>query len=146
MPEHPKILLVEDDSDDAFLTKRALEKAGVSLGVIHLHDGEEAIKYLSGDAPYADRNKHPLPALVLLDLKMPKMDGFDVLAWIQNRAELASLPVVVLTGSVHPKDISAAKNLGAAGYQIKPVQFSALVEIIESIASGRLLDLKPGFH
>ena len=135
MTNPPPILLVEDDPDDAFLTRRALEKAGVLLRVTHVPDGDEAIKYLSGQPPYEDRNIHPMPALVLLDLKMPKMGGFDVLTWMQTQPELTGLSVVVLTGSIHPKDVANAKKLGAAGYQVKPVQFSALVDIIERVAS-----------
>src|SRR3954471_2172026 len=110
----PIILLVEDDPNDALLAERALRKAGVTHKIIHLHDGEEAIKYLGGESEFTDRVKHPLPRLVLLDLKMPKLTGFDVLTWLQSRPEIAAMvPVVVLTGSIHPQDIEDARRLGA---------------------------------
>jgi len=128
------ILLVEDDLNDALLAQKALRKAGISHPIIHLNDGEEAIKYFSGEAPFDDRAKHPLPMLVLLDLKMPKLTGFDVLTWLQNHPELAaSIPVVVLTGSIHPEDIANAKKLGAVGYEVKPVNFAQLVSMAETL-------------
>ena len=134
------ILLVEDDLNDALLAEKALRKAGILHPIIHLNDGEEAIKYFSGEAPFDDRTRHPLPMLVLLDLKMPKLTGFDVLTWLQNRPELAAIPVVVLTGSIHPEDIANAKKLGAVGYEVKPVNFAQLVSMAETlrfrIASG----------
>jgi CheY-like chemotaxis protein len=138
----PIILLVEDEPDDALLAKRALERAGVAHRIVHLKDGEEAIKYLSGEAPYNDRNAHPLPILVLLDLKMPKINGFEVLTWLQSRKELASIPVVVLTGSVHDRDRLDADKLGAVGYEIKPLDFPTLLDIVQGIGN-RWLDRPP---
>jgi CheY-like chemotaxis protein len=125
------ILLVEDDTNDALLCQKALHESGTLQTVIHLPDGEDAIKYLNGDPPYQDRTKYPLPALVLLDLKMPKLTGFDVLIWLQNHPALASeIPVIVLTGSIYPEDAKRAKQLGAVGYEIKPVRFTELVQIV----------------
>ena len=110
------ILLVEDDPNDALLAQRALQRAGASQEILHLQDGEEAINYLSGKPPFADRSRYPLPSLVLLDLKMPRMSGFDVLAWLQGKPEFEELAVVVLTGSIEPQDAENAKKLGAVGY------------------------------
>src|SRR5436190_22516252 len=123
------ILLVEDDPNDALLAQRALERAGASQEILHLQDGEEAINYLSGKPPFVDRSRYPLPSLVLLDLKMPRMSGFDVLAWLQGKPEFEELPVVVLTGSIEPQDAENAKMLGAVGYEFKPIDFGKLVEI-----------------
>src|SRR5215470_5183655 len=94
------ILFVDDDPNDMLLVERALKKAGLSYPLIHGRDGEEAIDYLSGKPPYSDRTKHPLPALILLDIKMPKINGFDVLNWMQCQPALAKIPVVILTASV----------------------------------------------
>ena len=127
------ILLVEDDRNDAMLAQRALQKAGANGDILHLQDGEEAIHYLSGRPPYDDREKFPLPRLVLLDLKMPKLGGFEVLTWLQERPELAHLPVVVLTGSIEPRDIESAKKLGAVGYEVKPIDFGKLVDIAKGL-------------
>jgi CheY-like chemotaxis protein len=132
----PVILLVEDDPDDVFFARRALEKAGINNPVTHLENGEEAMKYLSGQEPYQDREEHPLPGLILLDLKMPRMGGLDVLKWLQQRSDLAQVPVVVLTGSIQPDDFTNAKNLGAVGYQVKPVEFPALLKLIRGVAPG----------
>lgn len=131
--ERSIILLVEDDPNDALLAQRALQRAGASQEILHLQDGEEAINYLSGKPPFEDRNRHPLPSLVLLDLKMPRMSGFDVLAWLQGHPELAELPVVVLTGSIEPQDVENAKKLGAVGYEVKPIDFGKLVQIAKGI-------------
>jgi CheY-like chemotaxis protein len=137
----PVILLVEDDQDDAFLAERALTKTGVPSRVIHLHDGEEAIKYLNSEAPYDRRNAYPVPDIILLDLKMPKATGLDVLTWLQKRPDLASIPVIVLTGSILPGDRAEATKLGAVGYEVKPVDFSSLMSMVQSIGNRWL---KPG--
>jgi CheY-like chemotaxis protein len=129
------ILLVEDSDDDAFMTRRALEKAGAPQRIIHVSDGEAAIKYLNGDAPYNDRAEFPMPELVLLDLKMPKVTGFDVLGWLQTRRDLPSIPVIVLTGSIHEQDRVDADKLGAVGYEVKPLDFPNLVNIVQGIGN-----------
>ena len=131
--ERAIILLVEDDVNDAMLAQRALQRAGAGREILHLMDGEEAINYLSGKPPFEDRKRFPLPRLILLDLKMPRMSGFDVLSWLQTHPELAHLPVVVLTGSIEPKDVQNAKNLGAVGYEVKPIDFGKLVEIAKGL-------------
>jgi CheY-like chemotaxis protein len=127
------ILFVDDDSNDMLLVQRALSKAGLSYPLIHKRDGEEAIDYLSGKFPYSDRAKHPLPKLILLDIKMPRMNGFDVLGWLQCQPALAKIPVVILTASVRVEDRSEAEKLGAAGYRTKPVDFGELVDIIRDV-------------
>lgn len=132
------ILLVDDDPNDVILVERAIRKAGLAYPIIHRRDGEEAIEYLCGKPPYSDRTKYPLPKLILLDIKMPKLTGFDVLAWIQGQPSLAKIPVVILTASVRQEDQHQAGKLGAVGYRTKPVDFSELVEIIRDV-NGRWL-------
>lgn len=132
-PEGASILLVEDSPDDAFMVQRALKEAGVAQRVIHVRDGEEAVNYLSGNSPYEDREQFPIPALVLLDLKMPRLSGLEVLTWLQTRPDLANMPVVVLTGSVRTEDRHEAEKRGAVGYQVKPVAFEDLVEIVRQM-------------
>src|SRR6476660_783230 len=127
------ILFVDDDPNDMLLVQRAFKKAGLTYPLIHKRDGEEAIDYLSGKPPYSDRTRHPLPTLILLDIKMPKLNGFDVLNWLQRQPALAKIPVVILTASVRVEDRSEAEKLGAVGYRTKPVDFGELVEIIRDV-------------
>ena len=127
------ILLVDDDHNDVLLVERAMKKAGLLYPLIHRQDGEEAIDYLDGKPPYSDRARHPLPTLVLLDIKMPKMTGLDVLTWLQKQPHLAKIPVVILTASVRKEDRSEAEKLGAVGFQTKPVDFMELVKIIQDV-------------
>lgn len=133
MADEPFILLVDDNENDALLATRALKQALVTCSLIHLRDGEEAINYLAGNAPYHDRAAHSLPSVVLLDLKMPRYSGFEVLSWIQSQPQLAHMPVFVLTGSIYEEDRVKAKNLGAIGYQVKPVSFTDLIQIANNL-------------
>lgn len=127
-PEH--ILLAKDNEDYALLFKRALRAADIeaSLGIVH--DGKEAVDYLTGAEPYSDREKHPFPKLLLLDLKMPRMDGFEVLSAVRQRLGLTQLPVIVLTNSDNPADIKRAYELGATSYFRKPGSLEGLDEMI----------------
>lgn len=140
--EQAAILLVEDDSNDVLLVQRAMNKVGLTYPLIHKHDGEEAIDYLSGKPPYADRATHPLPSLILLDIKMPKLTGFDVLGWMHQRPELAKIPVVILTASVRQEDRNKAQALGATAFRTKPVDFSELVEIIRDVDARWLKQIR----
>jgi CheY-like chemotaxis protein len=128
------ILIAEDDEDHVFLLKRALQKGAVLNPVFVVSDGQEAIDYLKGDGKYADRYEYPLPSLLLLDLKMPQKDGFEVLEWIRQQPGLRRLRVVVLTTSDEPKDIDRAYDLGANSFMVKPLekeQFFGLTEAIK---------------
>lgn len=127
------ILLVEDDPNDILLTQRAFYKANVKNPVQVLKDGEEALLYLSGKQMYADRDRYPLPILILLDLKLPRKSGFEVLTWLRQQPGLKLLPVVVLTSSGENSDIQQAYNLGANSYLVKPVGFDPLFEMIKQI-------------
>jgi CheY-like chemotaxis protein len=127
------ILLVEDHQDDVFFFRRALKSAGLGHCITAVSDGEEAIKYLSGQPPYDDRDRWPVPDVVVLDLKMPKKDGFEVLEWLRDQNALRPAPVVVLTSSNLAADQKRAKDLGARNYYIKPVDFDKLVGVAKDI-------------
>jgi CheY-like chemotaxis protein len=127
------ILHVEDDSNDVLLMRHACERAGVSCKLEAVGDGDEAIAYLSGQDGFQDRDTHPLPNLVLLDLKMPRVNGFEVLSWIRGAEQFRNLPVVVLTSSNRDADVQKAYNVGANSYLVKPVDFNALTELIKSV-------------
>jgi CheY-like chemotaxis protein len=127
------ILLAEDLEDDIVLIRRALEKGGIQNPVQVVRDGEEAINYLSGMNPYSDRAKYPLPALLLLDLKMPKADGFEVLHWIQTQPYLKPLRTVVLTSSEDIRDVNRAYHLGASSFLVKPLDFENAVELAKTV-------------
>ncbi|MCA1856788.1 response regulator [Massilia oculi] len=126
----PLILLVEDNPDDVLLARRAIKKAALAVALQVVHDGDEAVAYLDGSGHFGDRGRHPLPALVLLDLKLPKRSGLAVLRWIRSQPALATTPVVVLTSSSEDEDIQKAYALGANSYLLKPVAFHGLVQLL----------------
>lgn len=127
------ILLVEDDSNDALITQQFLLKVGITDRVVHVSDGWDAVNYLAGKARFSDRSAFPLPILILLDLKLPKYNGFDVLTWLLTKPALAKIPVIVLTGSVYPEDRKRATELGAIGFEIKPVDTNEFTAIANNI-------------
>jgi CheY-like chemotaxis protein len=133
MREPIRILLAEDDPNDLLLLKLALSKAAVNNPVSLARDGEEVISYLEGKAPYDDRAKFPQPDLLLLDLKMPRLDGFAVLEWLLWRPELRPHFVVVFTASDNPEDFRRAQLLGADNYLVKPQDPGELVRIVEAL-------------
>ncbi len=120
------ILLVEDNSDDVLLVSHALEAVGVTSPLVVVPDGQEAVAYLSGAGQYSDRHRFPLPQLVLLDLELPGMNGFQVLSWVRQNEQLRTLPIVVLTGSVFSSSINTAYLLGANSFVVKPTDFVEL--------------------
>lgn len=122
-PEHRIILLVDDQEPDVVLIKRALKKSGLDYPVLSVPGGLEALAYLNGDPPYQDRTRYPLPLLVLLDVRMPLMDGFEVLRWIRHNPVLAALPVIMLTGSDEHGQEKKAHELGATSFFVKSVDF-----------------------
>jgi CheY-like chemotaxis protein len=127
------ILLVEDREEDVLCFRQAFKSADLRHSIIHVSDGEEAIKYLSRQAPYNDDALYPVPDVVVLDLKMPKRDGFEVLQWLREETALKPAPVVVLTSSNRDADIKRAKDLGAGRYYVKPVDFTKLVGVAKDI-------------
>jgi len=128
-----QILLVEDNYNDVLLIQRAFRKAKIEPQMSIVDDGDKAISYLSRDGKYADREQYPLPSLILLDLKMPRLSGLEVLAWIRQQPELNRLPVVVLTSSQEDSDLAQAYDLGANSYLVKPLDFQNFVSLIELI-------------
>jgi CheY-like chemotaxis protein len=128
------ILLAEDEETDVLMFGVALERTGLSCPLVSVRDGREALDYLSGGPPYQDRTRHPLPALIVLDLKMPRLTGFDVLAWLRTRPDLQRIPAVVLSSSSYPEDIHKALALGARDYHIKPHSLEDLVALLRKIA------------
>lgn len=114
------ILLIEDNEDDAFLIRRALQQAGIKDAIHLAEDGQQAIDYLNGDSKFADRQQFPLPDLILLDLKLPRVMGIDVLKWIRVNPALRPAIVVVLTSSTEDTDADAAYRQGANSFVVKP--------------------------
>jgi DNA-binding response OmpR family regulator len=127
------ILAAEDDEGDAVLLRLAFKRAQIHQRLIVVQDGQEAIDYLSGTPPYDDRVNYPLPSMLLLDLKMPRLNGFDVLAWWKTNDELRDLPVIVLSSSAHKMDIDKARKMGACDYIVKPHGFTQLTKIMKEL-------------
>ncbi len=127
------ILLVEDNPDDVLLIRRAFQKAGIGNPIVALDHGDDAVAYLDGTGDYSDRHRYPLPALMLLDLKLPRRSGLEVLAWVRHHEGLKRLPVVVLTSSRDEGDINQAYDLGANSYLVKPVAFDDLLRLVRSV-------------
>jgi CheY-like chemotaxis protein len=134
MSQSPTILHVEDDPNDVVLLEHACRKSGVSCSIQRVADGEEAIEYLEGAGDFADRGRFPLPQLILLDLKMPRLSGFDVLTWRRENERFKAVPVVVLSSSNHDLDLKRAYELGVNSYLVKPVSFDSLCQIVKSIS------------
>lgn len=141
MPTNPKplppqlrpVLYGEDLEDDAFFMKRAFDQAAVSNPLIVLPDGQEVIEYLFGGGRYRDRLQYPLPALLLLDLNLPKKSGLEVLKWIRQDPAVATLPVIVLTSSLLDADIHRGYLDGANAYLVKPGALDQLVGMVKTI-------------
>jgi CheY-like chemotaxis protein len=136
------ILLAEDDENDIFLMGRAFDRAGISNPLFIARNGQEAIDYLSGSGDFREREKFPLPGLMLLDLKMPWMDGFDVLRWLRSQAQFGSLPVVVLTSSKLQEDVDRSRDLGVYDYRVKPHSFEDLVRMLDDVKRCWLDEVK----
>jgi CheY-like chemotaxis protein len=133
MPNRKAILVADDSAEDAFILKRAFERAGLNVPLMFVKDGQELIDYLSGSDGYADRMHHPMPRLLLLDLKMPKLNGFDVLRWLQQQPNLRRLVVTVLSSSDESKDVNLAYDLGANSYVVKPGSTTGYSNIVEKM-------------
>jgi len=128
------VLLVEDDLNDIFIAKRAFKKANIPTPLQVVTDGQEAISYLRGDGKYADRDAFPLPKLVVMDIRMPRRTGFEVLEWVKNGDRLLRrIPVVIVSASENPADINRAYELGANAYMVKPMNFREVEHLFETI-------------
>jgi CheY-like chemotaxis protein len=127
------ILLAEDDQNDVMLIRRAFSKSHVVNPIACVDNGEQAVAYLSGEGEYSDRSKYPLPFMLLLDLKLPRLSGHEVLKWLRMQNGLRRLPVVVLTSSREPADINRAYELGANSYLVKPVVFEEFTTLLKQL-------------
>jgi len=133
MSESHTILIVEDNPTDVMLIRRALARLKIANPVQVIADGDRAVDYLSGHDDYADRMQFPLPALILLDLKLPRRSGLEVLEWLRRQEGLRRVPVVMLTSSRQSDDVNRAYDLGANSYLVKPVEFDGLQEMLGTI-------------
>jgi len=127
------ILLIEDDSNDILFIQRAFRQVDGDYPIHIVKDGDEAVDYLSGKEKYADRDSYPLPALVLLDLKLPRRSGIEVLSWMRQQPVLRRTPVVVLTSSQESTDVNRTYDVGVSSYLVKPVSFDALATMIAAM-------------
>ena len=127
------VLHIDDDRNDTELFRAAARKADVQFAIHNVTDGEQAMAYLNGRGIYADRHLYPFPVLILLDLKMPRATGFEVLQWIRNHPEAGNLPVVIFSGSELQDDIQHAYADGADSYLVKPMGFNQLVNLVKNI-------------
>jgi CheY-like chemotaxis protein len=126
-------LLVEDDGNDVLLVQRAFKRLNILNDFQVVRDGEEALAYLSGAGGFADRQAYPLPVIILLDLKLPKKSGLEVLEWVKSQEGLRRIPVIALTSSRETSDVNQAYDLGVSSYLVKPVTFTALVDLLTQI-------------
>lgn len=139
------VLIVEDDANDRTLLRHAFRKAAAHVDLRTARDSFEAEDYLLGREPYGDRRAHPSPALLLVDLKLPRRSGLEFLGWIRGQPSLRDLPVIVLSSSQEPRDVERAFELGARSYLVKSVDLQDLVTIAAGIgAYATLLSPKGG--
>jgi CheY-like chemotaxis protein len=140
------ILHVDDSADDLLLVRAACQYARVSFGLQSVEGGEKAIAYLTGEGIYSDRARHPVPDLILLDLKMPLKSGYEVLAWIRNQPHFKTTPVIIFTGGAKESDIERVYQMGADEFLAKTGLLTELNKIalaLESVFARGDLDLKP---
>ena len=145
------ILHAEDDENDAFFVKHAFAHAKLDVMLRQVRNGQEAVDYLEGAGPYSDRRAFPPAELLLLDLKMPVLNGFEVLAWVRSQPLLRNLPVFVLSSSEYEEDQQRAKQMGATGYLIKTAGFENVIRTVSNLIpvratehTGRVLAPLPG--
>lgn len=143
MSEGSDVLLVEDNLLDAELTIRALKKKNLTNHLVHVIDGQEALDYLFGNGKYASRNTTQRPRLMLLDLKLPKVDGIEVLRQVRANPATRTLPVVVLTSSAEQRDLLQSYHLGANSYIVKPVEFEKFAQAVSDLGLYWLLLNQP---
>jgi len=133
--QKPMILLAEDSDDDVFFFRRTLEKSGVECGVHRVTNGAEAVEFLRETS---SSNSQPLPQTIFLDLKMPVLDGFEVLQWMRTQTFPSQIQVIVLSGSDHPDDKERALHLGAADYLVKPVKAADLLRFLSQVCPPKM--------
>jgi CheY-like chemotaxis protein len=138
------LLVVEDNEDDLFFLRKALERIDIPHSVSVVNDGLAAVAYLSGDGPYADRAQYPLPSLILLDIGLPRLNGHEVLGWIRDQSRFKTLPVIIFSNSPHPNDIHRAYSLGVTSYIIKQDDLKKYSESLKTVLKHWLEVASPG--
>jgi CheY-like chemotaxis protein len=143
MNEPQTILLVDDSENDLFLMRAAFKRAESNHPLQQVLDGDEALAYLKGEGQYGDRKQFPLPAVMLLDLNMPRRNGFEVLSWVRAQPGLKRLPIFILTASMRPEDVERAYDLGATGFLVKPSTLEDLVAMLRFLRDWMKLNQFP---
>jgi CheY-like chemotaxis protein len=146
MHEGQTILLVDDSENDLILMRAAFKRAKCHTPLQEVRNGEEAIAYLKGEGPYGDRNRFPLPTLMLLDLNMPKKNGFEVLAWVRAQPVLKRLAIIILTASMRSEDVERAFDLGATSFLVKPNTLEALAAMMRCLGEWIQINQFPRLH
>jgi CheY-like chemotaxis protein len=146
MNEGQTILLVDDCADDLNLMRHAFAQSKCNYPLQEVRNGEQAIAYLKGEGPYGDRNKYPLPIVVLLDLNMPKKNGFDVLTWVRAQPDLKYLAIIILTASMRVEDVECAFYLGATSYLAKPGNLETLEAMMRCLCDWIQFNHFPATH
>ena len=126
------LLIVEDNEDDIFFMERIFKQMGARCDLRFVRDGVEAVEYLSGKGQFEDRMKNPLPTIILMDLKMPRMNGFEVLEWMQKQPEIKLIPTIVVTSSTMQEDVTRAYRAGANAVMNKPVDKDSLLQMLKT--------------
>jgi len=146
MNDQQTILLVDDSENDLILMRRAFKKAKCNSPLQEVRNGEQAIAYLKGEGPYGDRDKFPLPAVMLLDLNMPKKNGFDVLAWVRSQPLLRRLAIIILTASNRSEEVDRAFDLGATSFLVKPIALEDLATMMRHLCDWVQINHFPALH
>jgi two-component system, response regulator len=134
-----EVLLVEDNVHDAEMTIRALRKVNLANNLVHLKDGEEALEFIFAQGKFSDRQQTDLPKVILLDIKMPKVDGIEVLKQLKSRESTKAIPVVIMTSSKEEQDIISSYQLGVNSYVVKPVDFEGFARAVSQLGMYWLL-------
>jgi len=134
-PEYAEIVIVDDSASDALLTRRALQKSGIASPPLWLRDGVEVLDYLFGRGAFAGRARTALPRLILLDLKLPRIDGLRVLETVKADARLREIPIVMMSSSAEERDLRAAYRFGVNSYVVKPLDFTEFSRHVAEIGA-----------
>lgn len=135
MPPPYPVLLVEDNPNDVLFILRAIQQGNLPLMLHHVQNGEAAVSYLQGDGPYGDRLRYPLPSLVISNIKMPRMNGLQLLKWMRQQVAWKYLPMVIFSSSGQPEEVAQCEKLGATSCLIKPVDLNDLVIALQQITA-----------
>lgn len=138
MNTKPRVLYVEDEADDVFFMRNAFKRLGYDDHFHAVTDGDRAISYLAGHENYADRDHHPLPSVVVLDLNLPIRSGFEVLEWLREQPQFKALPVIVFSSSGRVEDRKRAEALGATDYQLKPTSGAQFLQTARQLVESWL--------